>query len=260
MKPSTDSGILPSPGFPMEMSCPQLDSDNKSDIAGNLLLKSFDSGQPQLQNPPISSPVIQVPSTVPNLNPTVDSWATRMRKASDKSLKRLAPPFFSPNGTHRILIPDEVFQRGAALHREFVVGYFCGKTPSYGLVQSVLSHMWGKGQRLEIHLNPLERKMLVRIPNDFIRQKVNQKRIWHVETTMFHISVWSENSNYSLFLADVPIWAHLKGIPFDMIHNEGLSLIACLVGEPKEMDDWTKKITSVCGPCKSGSQLFQASA
>lgn len=32
----------------------------------------------------------------------------------------------------------------------------------------------------------------------------------------------------------------LKNVPFDLIHNKGLGFIAGPLGEPKEMDDWTK--------------------
>lgn len=125
--------------------------DDQPDLAGNLLLKSFGSYQSQLPNPSSLTPIIQVSPIIPSQGSVVESWATRMRKVSDKTLKRLAPPSYSPSGTPRILIPDEVFQRGAALLKDFIIGFFYGKVPPYGLVQSVLSHMWGKRQNVEIH-------------------------------------------------------------------------------------------------------------
>ncbi|CAF2045343.1 BnaA09g54490D [Brassica napus] len=39
--------------------------------------------------------------------------------------------------------------------------------------------MWGKGMRLEIHNNPLQRSVLVRIPSDFLRHKILDKKIWY---------------------------------------------------------------------------------
>ncbi|KAF2589371.1 hypothetical protein F2Q70_00040099 [Brassica cretica] len=59
-----------------------------------------------------------------------------------KSLSRLAPTSVSPVGKPRVLVPDGVFQRGAALHKEYIVCSFLGKLPDYGPVQSVLNYMW----------------------------------------------------------------------------------------------------------------------
>ncbi|CAH2079385.1 unnamed protein product [Thlaspi arvense] len=163
--------------------------------------------------------------------------------------KGISKPFTSEANfeVSATLDADEVFQRGSALHKEFIVGYFCGNCPSYGLVQSFLNDMWGKGKKIEVHMFPLETKMLVRIPNEFIRSKVLQKHIWHVEMTMFHIAAWSaESYNVSPSLLKIPIWAYLKGVPFDQMHNEDLSPIAGKIGEPIEMDDWTKELTNVC--------------
>lgn len=46
-------------------------------------------------------------------------------------------------------------------------------------------------------------------------------------------------------LPKIPLWDHLKGIPFDLIHDEGLSHVAEFIGYPKEMDDFTKNLTRV---------------
>lgn len=43
----------------------------------------------------------------------------------------------------------------------------------------------------------------------------------------------------------IRIWAHLHGVPFNLIHQEGLSHIAWQLGEPKETNDWTVNLTSI---------------
>ncbi|XP_013633608.1 PREDICTED: mucin-17-like [Brassica oleracea var. oleracea] len=45
--------------------------------------------------------------------------------------------------------------------------------------------------------------------------------------------------------SSIKIWAHLTGIPLDLRHQDGLSLVAGLVGEPKETDDFTKNLVSL---------------
>lgn len=63
---------------------------------------------------------------------------------------------------------------------------------------------------------------------------------------MFHVSPWSAtNSPTAPELSSIPLWAHLKGVPLDLRSQEGLSLAAGLVGEPKETDDYTKNLTSI---------------
>ncbi|CAN7140633.1 unnamed protein product, partial [Brassica rapa subsp. narinosa] len=106
--------------------------------------------------------------------------------------------------------------------------------------------MWGKGSKLEIHLQPLKHSMLVRVPNDYIRTKILEKKLWYVDTSMFYVSQWGENPTVSYpEITSIPLWVHLRGVPFDLRTKEGLSLAAGLVGEPIETDDYTKNISSL---------------
>lgn len=60
---------------------------------------------------------------------------------------------------------------------------------------------------------------------------------------MFHIAQWSSaHFKTTPPLKAIKIWAHLTGVPLDLRHEEGLSLVAGLVGEPKETDDFTKNM------------------
>ncbi|CAA7050921.1 unnamed protein product [Microthlaspi erraticum] len=179
-------------------------------------------------------------------SPAPPTYAQKASRVVDRSLSRLASTTYSSEGKPRVAVPDAVFQRGAALHKEYVVGSFLGKMPDYGPIQSVLNYMWGKGHKLEIHLHHFKHSMLVRVPNEFIRSKILEKRLWYVGTSMFHVSQWGSSETTSLpEIVSIPLWAHLSGIPFDLRTKEGLSLAAGLVGEPKETDDYTKNITSL---------------
>ncbi|CAN7027133.1 unnamed protein product, partial [Brassica oleracea var. botrytis] len=87
--------------------------------------------------------------------------------------------------------------------------------------------MWGKGKRLEIHNNPLNRLVIVRISSDYLRKKILEKCIWHVGDSMFHTVQWcSAHSMSTPPLKAIQIWAHLTG-------------------EPKETDDFTKNLVSL---------------
>ncbi|KAL0662481.1 hypothetical protein Bca4012_099318 [Brassica carinata] len=171
---------------------------------------------------------LPLPKTLPPRAPP-PSWAQKAKVSIDRSLKRLAPTSTSPGGKPRVSVPNAVFQRGAELHKEYLVGTFLGKMLDYGPIQSVLNFMWGRGAKLEIHLQPQKRSFLVRIPNEFIRTKALEKRLWYVGTSMLHVSQWSSSVTCVIpEIESIPLWAHLSGVSFDLRTKEGLSLAADL--------------------------------
>lgn len=192
--------------------------------------------------PPSSSS--GAPSVTPNHSAL--SLVEKLRAAEDKTLKRLAPVTLSSSGRPRVLIPDAVFAKGAEIHKDFIICYYNGKAPPFNQIQSVFNHLWGKGKKLEIHNNPINRTTLVRIQSDYLRQKILEKCVWYVGDTMFHTALWSEvRSLTAPPIKAIRIWAHLTGVPLDLRHQAGLSLVAGLVGEPKETDDFTKNMVSL---------------
>ena len=97
--------------------------------------------------------------------------------------------------------------------------------------------MWGKGAKLDIRNNLKDRSILVRIPNEYIRSKVLEKRIWYVGTSMFHVSQWCSSNSAPASLSiptSIPLWVHLKGVPLDLRSLESLSFAAGLIGKPKK--------------------------
>lgn len=63
---------------------------------------------------------------------------------------------------------------------------------------------------------------------------------------MFHTAQWtSAHSDQSPSLLSIQIWAHLHGVLLDLRHRDGLSLVAGLVGEPKETVGFTKNLVSL---------------
>ena len=93
---------------------------------------------------------------------------------------------------------------------------------------------------------PQSNSVLVRLQNEFIREKVLQKRYWYVDTSMFYVSQRSEHpEDYSPSLQRIQLWAHLKGVPFDLMYDAGLSHISGQIGDPRETDDWSLCLTSI---------------
>lgn len=173
----TNKAYAPSPSSTKPLASkpdPNLLSSNRNPIP----IRSSSNPIPKRSYPNLSSKSsTPKPPLTKSSNPP-PFYASKVKLPSDRSLSRLAPTSISPAGKPRVLIPDVVFERGAALHKEYIVGSFLGKMPDYGPIQSVLNYMWGKGSKLEIHLMPLKHSMLVRVPNEFIRSKILEKKLW----------------------------------------------------------------------------------
>lgn len=121
-----------------------------------------------------------------------------------------------------------------------------GKTPSFSQTQSVLSHIWGRGMKLEIHLRPESRSMLVRIPNSTIRNKIVQQEFWHIGNVLFYVAQWSADvALHPPTFTSMPLWAHFRGIPFDLYTQEGLGRVGDLLGHPIEVDEFTRRMTNI---------------
>ncbi|CAN7106549.1 unnamed protein product, partial [Brassica rapa subsp. narinosa] len=192
---------------------------------------TFDRPQTSVKPPPLPP------------NPTL---VKKIRRFEDKTLKRIAPVNFFSSGRPTVMIPDTVFQKGADLHKDFIVCVFNGRSPPFSQIQSVFNHLWGKGKRLEIHNNPSSRSVLVRITSDYLKQKILEKGYWYVGDSLFHTQQWTSTTRSTApSFSSIKIWAHLTGIPLDLRHQDGLSLVADLVGEPKETDDFTKNLVSL---------------
>ncbi|KAJ4881495.1 DUF4283 domain-containing protein [Raphanus sativus] len=219
-------------------------------LAVNQPSQTFNASSVAQTHPQITLPSNTSPKTTnPELGKTTSKPRTlveNLRAAADMSLRRLAPATIAPNGRPRIVIPDTVFKKGAEIHQDFIICYFNGKSPPFNQIQSVFNYMWGKGKRLEIHNNPLNHSVIVRIQSSYLRQKILDKNIWYVGESMFHTAQW--NSQHSMStppLKAIKIWAHLTGVPLDLRYDEGLSLVAGLIGEPKETDEFTKNMVSL---------------
>ncbi|KAG7576912.1 hypothetical protein ISN45_Aa03g012390 [Arabidopsis thaliana x Arabidopsis arenosa] len=172
-----------------------------------------------------SSPQASLPRVAdPGFN-----WAKTLT-SSGKIPVSLAPVSISTEGRPRVKVPNSVFERGAKLHEDFIVGIFYGKAPSYGKIWGVLNFLWGKDKRVTIH-KLTTNAFLFHIPSPSLRNRVLQHELWHVGDSPFFVTAWkSEFSFNPPSLEKAPVWASIKDIPFDLITPEGLSIICRPLG------------------------------
>lgn len=105
--------------------------------------------------------------------------------------------------------------------------------------------MWGHRRKLEIHLRPADRSMMVKIPNEVIIKKIVEQEIWYIENSLFYVAQWSPNLAIKPpTIESIPLWVHVRGVPSDLRTQEGLSLVAGLFGEPLKTGEYTKRLTN----------------
>ncbi|KAG7552176.1 hypothetical protein ISN45_Aa06g027810 [Arabidopsis thaliana x Arabidopsis arenosa] len=149
-------------------------------------------------SPSVVSPTSRVSNPTAGVLGAGFNWAKNVT-SSGKIPISSAPVSISTEGRPRVKVPNAVFERGAKLHEDYIVGVFYGRAPSYGKIWGVLNFLWGKDKRHEL---------------------------WRVGDSPFFVMPWTSEFTFNPPSLDrAPVWASIKNIPFDLITPEGLSII-----------------------------------
>lgn len=188
---------------------------------------------------PVNAGTPTEPPLSANASAKVDfNWAKNLSSASKFPISS-APVSISEGGRPRVKISNDVFERGAKLHNEFIVGIFYGKAPSYGKIWGVLNFLWGKDRRVTVH-HLVRNAYIFHIPSLSLRRHILQHELWRVGDSPFFVTEWkSEFSFNPPSLDKAPVWANITGIPFDLITPEGLSLICTPLGRVVDSKPFT---------------------
>lgn len=102
------------------------------------------TSDPRAPTPLVNRSQIPYASETQASQDNINTWARKIQASIDRKLKTHTSPSYTEDGTPRVKIHDSVFQRGDDLHKDFVIGVFMGKTPSFGHIQSVLTDIWDR--------------------------------------------------------------------------------------------------------------------
>ncbi|KAG7552265.1 hypothetical protein ISN45_Aa06g028680 [Arabidopsis thaliana x Arabidopsis arenosa] len=89
------------------------------------------------------------PSSSPDVTDSGFNWAANLTSSSKIPVSS-AQVSISSEGRPRVKVSNSVFERGAKLHENFIVGIFYGKAPSYGKIWGVLNILWRKDKRVTV--------------------------------------------------------------------------------------------------------------
>ncbi|XP_010488698.1 PREDICTED: uncharacterized protein LOC104766492 [Camelina sativa] len=188
-------------------------------VASSSLVQD-NSSVPQSVSTGTSSPPIAKPS----VSDSGFNWAKYLI-SEGKIPVSSASVSISVEGRPRVKVSNDVFERGAKLHEDFIVGTFYGKAPSYGKIWGVLNFLWEKDKRVTVH-TLTKNAFLFHTPSPYLRKRVLQQELWHVGDSPFFVTTWNSDFRFNPpSLEKVPVWATIRDIPFDLITREGLSII-----------------------------------
>ncbi|VVA98519.1 unnamed protein product [Arabis nemorensis] len=196
---------------------------------------SSSSSLPHGSSPTKASPVA---SSIPKVSSTGFNWTENINP-SFRIPDSTVPVTVSPDGRPRVKVPNVVFERGAKIHSDYIVGIFYGNAPSYGKVWGVLNFLWGKDKKVTVH-SLTSNAFLFHISSAALHRRVLQHELWRVGDSPFFVTEWK--ASYSLnppSLERAPIWATTQYIPFDLVTEEGMSYIAKPLGKVVDAKPFT---------------------
>lgn len=141
-----------------------------------------------------------------------------------------APPPSDPvDGVVSIIIPAEILADPNPLWRCYAVGYFIGGAPHIGSIHATVNRLWSSpkiGNKIDVQF--LEKNIvLFRIENTLVRERVIQRRYWHISDVPLVVNKWSlETALDPPDLSAMPIWIDLKGVPSMLFSHKALKCLS----------------------------------
>lgn len=160
-----------------------------------------------------------------------------------------APPPSDPvDGVVSIIIPAEILADPNPLWRCYAVGYFIGDAPHIGSIHATVNRLWSSpkiGNKIDVQF--LEKNIvLFRIENTLVRERVIQRRYWHISDVPLVVNKWSlETALDPPDLSAMPIWIDLKGVPSMLFSHKALKCLSRAAGKFVKLHPSTERCTRI---------------
>ncbi|KFK34839.1 hypothetical protein AALP_AA5G199700 [Arabis alpina] len=182
------------------------------------------------------------------------TWCQRFKSGS-VTLMKCGTPFKLDSGELCVEIPNKVIEDSKPLWKDFVIGQFYRKAPSFGKIKAVVNLMWSKWHR-DVTMTKLEyaNSFLFKIPNNAARDRVLKEGIWNIDGSTMFVAPWSPGVKPAIpELKTAPVWLELRKVPYELYNPSALSRIASLAGHLITEVDLHRPIPeTVCARFESG--------
>ena len=124
------------------------------------------------------------------------------------------------------------------------MGYFIGDAPHVGSIHATVNRIWTghkAGTKIDVQFIA-KNTVLFRIENDQMRNRVIQRKYWHIADIPLVVNVWSpESAQNPPDLSAMPLWVDLRGVPNTLYSNKGLKCLVRAVGNFVKLHPNTEK-------------------
>ncbi|KAL3734351.1 hypothetical protein ACJRO7_023666 [Eucalyptus globulus] len=172
--------------------------------------------------------------------PPTRSWAS-VAKLSTKGyeLSYIPPTYVGKNAV--VHLSEDVVHAADPKWNHCLVGYFVGERVPFKMTESVLKDTWGS-HLTEVLAND-EGFYFFFIPDYDYRKKILDEGSLTVDRVPLILKQWHPTLELRKDLqSSVPVWIHMKNIPFAYWSAPGISQIASAVGRPLYVDPFTEKM------------------
>ncbi|KAF6153373.1 hypothetical protein GIB67_003563 [Kingdonia uniflora] len=184
--------------------------------------------------------------TLPSTNKTSEnnytsskpSWAQMLGapSASRGKVKLIYTPPTLIRGICTAKMNSSNFEDNIKNSESIVVGNFIGKRLPYKYLKDSLSKVWGLKSDFEMTLKR-NNNYFFRFGNDEDRERVLEMGSFHLASRMLIIRPWRHFIEFEpTEVSSIPIWVILKDVPDQFMNDEGIGLIASIVGKPLCLD------------------------
>ncbi|KAJ4841586.1 hypothetical protein Tsubulata_036186 [Turnera subulata] len=164
-----------------------------------------------------SVPLASVSTTIAPAAPSGASYAKVASRApkNPQPLKFVEPMFTDDKST--ISIPPELIAIGREKYSMCLIGKFLGNAPKMGLIQAVLSKLWGRDGAVSISSYE-EGIFLIQLPNEIAFSRALYRGPWHVGGIPLVLWPWNSSpqkldSSSAIF----PVWVQMKNVPLELL-------------------------------------------
>ncbi|KAJ4823183.1 hypothetical protein Tsubulata_015123 [Turnera subulata] len=173
------------------------------------------------------------PAALPTVS-TPHTWASVAKGTSLHPLQFITPIYAADSNV--IQIPNDLLELGRKKYSRCLIGQFMGKPPKLGLIQAMAAKLWGR--QGPIFAAPYKEELyLFQFPTDSSLSRALHGGPWHIGGIPLFLRKWDVNIQPLDFSASIiPVWVHLKLVPFELMTKEGLSYLASAIGKPLHMN------------------------
>ncbi|KAF6149992.1 hypothetical protein GIB67_029357 [Kingdonia uniflora] len=173
-----------------------------------------------------------------NYTSSKPSWAQMLGapSASRGKVKLIYTPPTLIRGIGTAKMNSSNFEDNIKNSESIVVENFIGKRLPYKYLKDSLSKVWGFKSDFEMTLKR-NNNYFFRFGNDEDRERVLEMGSFHLASRMFIIRPWRPFIEFEpTEVSSIPIWVILKDVPDQFMNDEGIGLIASIVGKPLCLD------------------------